>query len=64
MAKEVRELVEKARRQGWRAEQLPNGHWKLLAPDGIGIVWLAGTPSDHRWRKNAISRMRRHGFRG
>lgn len=60
--KEVRELVEEAKRQGWRCEGLASGHWKCLAPDGVGIVWIAGTPSDHRWKRNTVAQMKRHGF--
>lgn len=60
--KEVRELIEEALRQGWRCERLASGHWKCLAPDGVGIVWIAGTPSDHRWKRNTVAQMKRHGF--
>ena len=62
MDKEVRELVAEAERQGWRVELRPNGHWRLLAPDGVGMLTVAGTPSDRRWKANSIARMRRHGF--
>jgi hypothetical protein len=62
MNKEVREVVEEAQRQGWHCVERSNGHWMCLAPDGAGIVWIAGTPSDHRWKKNTIAKMRRHGF--
>ena len=60
--KEVRELIEEARRQGWRIETLRSGHTMMYAPDGEGKVPVAGTPSDRRALKNVISRMRRHGF--
>lgn len=63
MDKEVREVVEEAQRQGWRCDLRPNGHWRCLAPDKVGMVWIAGTPSDRRWKANTIAKMRRHGFR-
>lgn len=62
MDKEVRELVEEATRQGWRCTLRANGHYQCLAPDHVGMVWIAGTPSDHRWKANTISKLRRHGF--
>lgn len=62
MNKEVREVVEEAGLQGWRVEVQSNGHVRLFAPNGVGMVWVAGTPSDHRWKANTIAKMRRHGF--
>ena len=52
--REVEEIVEEARRQGWRCVLRANGHWQCLAPNGVGIVPIAGTPSDHKWRDNTI----------
>jgi hypothetical protein len=60
--KGVRELIDEARRQNWRCTQTAKGHWMCLAPDGIGAVVVSGTPSDTRSLKNAISRMKQHGF--
>lgn len=61
--KEVREIVEEARRQGWRVEEGKRGHVKLFAPDGRTIVTLPSTPSDHRSLKNSIAEMRWAGFK-
>jgi len=55
-------LVDEAVRQGWRCELRKSGHWRCFAPDGIGQLTIAGTPSDHHWKANSIARMRRHGF--
>ncbi len=60
MDKEVRELVDELRRQGWRVEVA--AHVQAYSPDGVSIVTFASTPSDHRWKKNTISRLRRGGF--
>lgn len=64
MKKEVREIVQEAQRQGWRVEIAKSGHIKLFPPDRTQtMVTIAGTPSDHRWRENALAELRRRGFR-
>lgn len=60
---ELKEIVREAEKQGWRAKRTKRGHWMLLAPDRKSKVLIAGTPSDRRSMANAISRMRRYGFR-
>ncbi len=62
MDKEVRKLVAQLERQGWRVELRGSGHYLAFSPDGKTIVLFASTPSDHRWRKNTIARLRRGGF--
>lgn len=57
-----RELVDAAVAQGWGVKELRKHGVMLLAPDGIGKVTLASTPSDHRAITNTIARMRRFGF--
>lgn len=61
MDREVRELVESLERQGWRVEQ-GGRHLKAFSPDGKTIVSLPLTPSDHRWRANALRYLRRGGY--
>lgn len=61
-SKDFKKVIREAERQGWRAVQTRNGHWALYAPDGIGLVHAAGTPSDHRSLANTIGRMRNYGF--
>lgn len=63
MADEFKRIREASIEQGWRWDRTNNGHWKGLAPDGKTIVVHSGTPSDHRGLRNALSRMRRVGFR-
>lgn len=58
--REVRKLVEVARKNGCRIEA-GNQHIRVLAPRG-GIVILPSTPSDHRSLLNARSEMRRAGI--
>lgn len=46
--KEIDEIIDLVRKQGWVAEfTRRRGHWKLTSPGGI-IVGTSGTPSD--WR--------------
>lgn len=62
MGDDVKRLLDEAERQGWRVERTKRGAYRLFAPNSVGIVTIHATPSDHRWMKNAISLMRRHGF--
>jgi predicted RNA binding protein YcfA (HicA-like mRNA interferase family) len=61
-AKELKEVIKEAKRQGWRVTTTKRGHLQFYAPDGENIVTAAGTPSDHRALANLIARLRRHGF--
>jgi len=64
MRKDIREIIDEARRQGWRVDIAKSGHIKLFPPDRtLSPVVLAGTPSDHRWRENTVALMRQRGFR-
>lgn len=59
--KDVKALIESVAEQGWRIED--RGERVLLySPDGVTIVTLHWTPSDHRWRKNALRDLRRGGY--
>jgi hypothetical protein len=60
--KDFSALVKEAEGQGWRVQRTKKGHWRLLAPDGVGIVIAAGTPSDRRGFDNTVASMRRYGF--
>jgi hypothetical protein len=61
MAIDWGDLITAAVRQGWRAEP-GTRHLRLLAPDGQGVVTIAGTPSDWRAIHNTVAQLRRHGF--
>jgi len=56
-------VVEAAKAQGWRVEKSRGGHWRLLSPDGEGIVYAAATPGSARSVQKTISHLRRFGFR-
>lgn len=63
-SKEIRELVARAERQGWRiAGGFRAGrHTLLLAPDRVGMVTISSSPSDAHWRRHVVAALRRHGF--
>lgn len=63
MADDVGKLIAEAERQGWRVDRHKSGKYLLFAPGGVGIVTVHQTPSDHRWLKNAVSKMRQYGFK-
>ncbi|GAA4680611.1 hypothetical protein [Nocardioides nanhaiensis] len=61
MDKDVRQLVKAAARQGFEA--VPHGaHVRVTNKRTGEWTTLAKTPSDYRWRKNAIANLRRMGF--
>lgn len=61
--KEIRKLLKSLEAQGWRVEQLKSGHYRAYAPDGVGIVHIPGTPSDHRSIRNTLAQLRQHGYK-
>lgn len=61
MKKEIKALLAEADKQGWRVNETKDG-WQLFAPDGVNIVTIHGTPSDHRALANTVTRLRRYGF--
>ena len=60
--KELQALIDTAEGQDWRVELRDSGHYAFYAPDGVGLVFMPSTPSDHRSIKNARSELRRHGL--
>jgi hypothetical protein len=38
------------------------GHWHVVRPNGQSLIGFESTPSDHRFRPNAITRLRRKGI--
>lgn len=61
--KEVGDLIQKARAQGWTVIGSSGGHWIFRSPDkSQAQVIVPGTPSDYRSMKNAKSALRRAGL--
>jgi hypothetical protein len=62
--KEIREIVRKLIRQGWRVEWAPKRqHGMAYSPDGVTIVVLPSTPGGGRWKQNLLTALRRGGYR-
>ncbi len=58
-----KKLVKEVERQGWTVERGQKGQLKLVPPDPTKqIVFIHGTPSDHRAIKNAIAELCRQGL--
>jgi hypothetical protein len=51
VSKDLKPLIEEARRSGWEIFKRNNGHLKFVGPDGEK-VFCSHTPSDHRAIKN------------
>ena len=62
MRRDVRDLIERAERQGWRSEKRKSGRVLLYSPDEVTIVTIHGTPSDRNWQRAAIRELRKGGF--
>lgn len=58
--KELKELLDEAERQGWTIKPTKNGR-QLLAPDGVHIVTVHGTPGKNAIR-HYVRDMRKYGF--
>lgn len=41
--------------------ELEGGHWSVRRANGTHVMHFPSTPSDHTFRRNTISRLRRHG---
>jgi hypothetical protein len=63
MRKDVRDLLDELTQQGWRTDPGKSGKVICRSPDGVTIVVIHGTPSDHRWRQNAVSQLKKGGYR-
>lgn len=63
MKKELREVIKRAEKQGWRVELRQKSVF-FFSPDGVTTVSTHYTPSDgrHAW-KNFISNMRNGGYK-
>lgn len=62
MDKDTRKLVQKLQAQGFQVRPTTRGHLKVTK-DGQFVTVLAGTGSDWRGLRNAVSQAKRHGFK-
>jgi len=58
--KDVRALLVAAKAANWRVVSTAR-HFQCLSPDGVTIVNIPQTPSDHRSVKNCAAHLRRAG---
>lgn len=58
---EVRSLLREVTRRGATIQPTANGHYRVRL-NGRTIATVPGTPSDHRWRRNARAQLRRGGL--
>lgn len=59
--REVRDLCQALRDQGFTVCLVRNGHYKAVSPDGRSTQFAA-TPAQSRTTKNAITRLKRLGY--
>jgi hypothetical protein len=55
----INEFIRLAESEGWSARQLPGGHFELSHAEVPQRIVFSASPSDHRWVKNTLARMRR-----
>lgn len=61
--KEMRQLMKRLHAQGFHIDKgRRSGHLKVRTPCGKHTVVMASTPSDGRSIKNAVARLKRHGY--
>ena len=46
-------------RRGYNFTKTNGGHWRCDHPDMDGPVFMASSPSDHRWMRNMETLVRR-----
>jgi|HubBroStandDraft_6_1064221.scaffolds.fasta_scaffold2102973_2 hypothetical protein len=52
-------LVRQLREEGFQVQVTGGGHWEVRIPGGERVCTFAQTPSDRRWRQNALGDIRR-----
>lgn len=62
MGNDLRRLIKALEAQGFTVTRTGNGHWLVRNADGLAVVTLAGTASDHRAWRNALARLKRAGL--
>lgn len=60
--REYRDLIERAKSQGWTLHLSGGGHLVWQSPTGVK-VFSASSPSDHRAVKNVKRDLKRYGMR-
>lgn len=62
--KDTNKILKALKEQGWRVERTKKNHYMAYPPDKrLGPVDLGSTPSDRRSMLNALSLLKKRGFR-
>ena len=59
--KEMKRLRQRLTAQGFDVQQVPNGHYRVVAPSGAKVQ-IAATPGSGRSILNMVTRLRRIGY--
>lgn len=59
---EMRDLCRDLEKQGFTVEHAKSGHYRVIAPSGRKCQ-IAATPSEYRGVLNAVTRLKRLGFK-
>lgn len=62
MDKDIKRIIKALTKQGFEVAITKRGH-VIVSRNGRRVATLAGTASDHRSMKNALSYLKRAGFR-
>lgn len=62
MGDDARKLFRELERQGFTVERTKGSHWLVRNSEGRAVCTIAGTASDWRSLRNAISQLRKAGF--
>lgn len=52
-------LAHQLEEEGFQVRVTGTGHWEVRVPGGERVCTFAQTPSDRRWRQNALGDIRR-----
>jgi hypothetical protein len=62
-SKEMKLIIKLAIQQGWEVSLSNKGHYKFVSPDkSQPVIYLSGTPSDHKTYICGVAQLRRHGL--
>lgn len=56
---DARRLKDQLRHEGYVVRLTGSGHWEVRTEDGERVTTFPQTPSDRRWRQNALCNIRR-----
>lgn len=57
--KDVRQFRNQLKQEGFKVQLTGSDHWEVRSQHGERITTFAQTPSDRRWRHNAMTAIRR-----